>query len=89
MNEYKELKNFLSRIEKLSDGYRSKAASKRHENGYRTARENLDHLVDGDSFIEFGAFAVAAQRSRKDYDAVGDRNSCCLGQPMHFTLCCC
>ena len=47
MNEHKELKNFLSRIEKLSDGYRSKAAAKRHENDYRTARENLDHLVDG------------------------------------------
>ena len=75
MNEYKELKNFLSRIEKLSDGYRSKAASKRHENGYRTARENLDHLVDGDSFIEFGAFAVAAQRSRKDYDALQKETS--------------
>ena len=26
--------------------------------------------IDEDSFIEFGAFAVAAQRSRKEYDAL-------------------
>ena len=41
---------------------------KRHEKGYRTARENLEHLVDTGSFIEYGQLAVAAQRSRRDYE---------------------
>src|SRR6056297_290862 len=39
---------------------------KRHAKGYRTARENLDDLVDGGSFTEYGQLAVAAQRSRRD-----------------------
>ena len=70
MSENKEFNIFLSRLEKLSDEHRQEAALKRHESGNRTARENLKHLIDEDSFIEFGAFAVAAQRSRKEYDAL-------------------
>ena len=66
MSENKEFNIFLSRLEKLSDEHRQEAALKRHESGNRTARENLKHLIDEDSFIEFGAFAVAAQRSRKE-----------------------
>ncbi|HJL80236.1 MAG TPA: carboxyl transferase domain-containing protein [Gammaproteobacteria bacterium] len=75
MAKNKEFKNYLSRIEALSDQYRKEALSKRHQSGNRTARENLDHLVDEDSFIEFGAFAVAAQRSRKDYDSLQKETS--------------
>ena len=37
-------------------------------NNYRTARENLNHLADQDTFLEFGQFAVAAQRSRRESD---------------------
>ena len=70
MTENKEYKNFLSRVEKLSDEYRTEAKTKRHQLGYRTARENLDHLVDESSFIEYGAFAVAAQRTRKDLSLI-------------------
>jgi len=75
MTENKEYRNYLSRIEKLSDQHRKEAASKRHQSGNRTARENLEHLVDEDSFIEFGACAVAAQRSRKDYDSLQKETS--------------
>ena len=75
MKENKEFRNFLSRLEKLSDENRKEATSKRHQSGNRTARENLDHLIDEDSFIEFGAFAVAAQRSRKDYDLLQKETS--------------
>ena len=75
MTENKEYKNFLSRVEKLSDEYRTEAKTKRHQLGYRTARENLDHLVDESSFIEYGAFAVAAQRTRKDYNALQKETS--------------
>ena len=62
----KEFKNFLNRLEKSKDTSRVSAMNKRHDLGYRTARENLNHLVDQDSFLEFGEFAVAAQRTRRD-----------------------
>ena len=60
-------KEFLSRLEKSNDSNRKRATEKRHAKGFRTARENLDDLVDKDSFLEFGQFAVAAQRSRRQY----------------------
>tara|TARA_B100001057_G_scaffold155050_1_gene155229 strand:- start:307 stop:1815 length:1509 start_codon:yes stop_codon:yes gene_type:complete len=59
---------FLQRLEKSNDESRHKASDKRHQKGYRTARENLNDLVDKDSFLEFGQFAVAAQRSRRNYE---------------------
>ena len=64
----KEFENFLSRLEKSKDDSRISASKKRHSQGYRTARENLDDLVDTNSFLEFGEFAVAAQRTRRDYE---------------------
>ena len=62
------LDNFKNRISKTLDGERKAAQKKRHEKGFRTARENLDHLADENSFIEYGQLAVAAQRSRRDYE---------------------
>ncbi|HEY5290070.1 MAG TPA: carboxyl transferase domain-containing protein, partial [Caulobacteraceae bacterium] len=38
------------------------------ERGQRTARENIDDLVDPGSFLEYGAFALAAQRRRRSED---------------------
>jgi acetyl-CoA carboxylase carboxyltransferase component len=52
----------------LLDAARSEAVSKRHAKGQRTARENIADLIDDGSFVEFGSFAVAAQRSRKSED---------------------
>jgi acetyl-CoA carboxylase carboxyltransferase component len=52
----------------LLDAARSEAVSKRHAKGQRTARENVADLIDDGSFIEFGSFAVAAQRSRRSED---------------------
>jgi acetyl-CoA carboxylase carboxyltransferase component len=48
------------------DSGRPEAVAKRHAKGYRTARENLYHLCDEDSFVEYGQLAVAAQRERID-----------------------
>ena len=56
------------RLSKTLDDERDQARKKRHDKGYRTARENLEDLVDPDSFNEYGQLAVAAQRSRRDYD---------------------
>jgi len=48
----------------LDEG-RQAAVAKRHAQGRRTARENIADLVDAGSFVEYGALAVAAQRSRR------------------------
>lgn len=48
------------------DEARPEAVAKRHRRGGRTARENLDDLVDADSFVEYGPLAIAAQRTRRD-----------------------
>lgn len=50
------------------DAERTEAAESRHSRGYRTARENLDDLVDPGSFLEYGQLAVAAQRGRREID---------------------
>ena len=49
----------------LLDAARPSAVAKRHALGLRTARENIADLCDEGSFIEYGALAVAAQRSRR------------------------
>lgn len=46
----------------LLDERRPDAVARRRDRGQRTARENLDSLCDADSFIEYGALAVAAMR---------------------------
>lgn len=51
----------------LDEG-RPAAVAKRHSQNRRTARENITDLVDPGSFVEYGALAVAAQRSRRSED---------------------
>lgn len=63
-----ELAGLRERLERTLDEHRDEARAKRHAKGYRTARENLEDLVDEDSFIEYGQLAVAAQRNRRDYE---------------------
>jgi acetyl-CoA carboxylase carboxyltransferase component len=50
------------------DAARPDAMRKRHALGLRTARENIADLCDPGSFQEYGALAVAAQRSRRSED---------------------
>ncbi|MGV9868005.1 carboxyl transferase domain-containing protein [Rhodococcus koreensis] len=47
---------------------RPEAIERRHARGHLTVREWLDQLLDEDSFIEYGSFPVAAQRSRRSLD---------------------
>jgi acetyl/propionyl-CoA carboxylase alpha subunit/acetyl-CoA carboxylase carboxyltransferase component len=47
------------------DEARPEAVARRRSRGQRTARENIDDLIDPGSFLEYGAFAVAAQRRRR------------------------
>jgi acetyl-CoA carboxylase carboxyltransferase component len=54
------------RIERGADAQRPEAMQRRTRRGFRSARANLADLVDADSFVEYGALAVAAQRGRRD-----------------------
>ncbi|MDX1657922.1 MAG: carboxyl transferase domain-containing protein [Nitriliruptorales bacterium] len=59
------LEELRQRKQLLRDEARPEAVSARHERGHRTARENIDDLLDGSSFVEYGGLAIAAQRNRK------------------------
>ncbi len=48
------------------DAARPEAVERRHGAGGRTARENLADLIDEGSFVEYGRFAIAAQRGRRE-----------------------
>ncbi len=63
-----ELDELQARRALLADAARPDMAQARHAQGRRTARENIAALFDADSFVEYGAFAVAAQRSRRTLD---------------------
>jgi acetyl-CoA carboxylase carboxyltransferase component len=59
----------LRRREALTrDEARPDAVQRRHEAGGRTARENIADLVDPGSFVEYGRFALAAQRGRRELE---------------------
>ncbi len=47
------------------DAARPQAVARRRKTGQRTARENVEDLCDPDSFVEYGALALAAQRKRR------------------------
>ncbi|MEM9171575.1 MAG: carboxyl transferase domain-containing protein [Pseudomonadota bacterium] len=47
------------------DANRKEAVEKRRKKGYRTARENLAHLIDDEFFVEYGELVTAAQRGRR------------------------
>jgi len=66
--ERHDLADLLRREELIRDEARPDAVRKRHEAGGRTARENIDDLVDPGSFVEYGRFAIAAQRGRRELD---------------------
>jgi len=58
----------LRRRALTEDAARPDAVERRHAANGRTARENVADLVDPDSFVEYGRFAIAAQRFRRDVD---------------------
>ena len=60
-----DLAETLERWRSLTDGARPEAVARRRSRNQRTARENIDDLIDPGSFLEYGAFALAAQRRRR------------------------
>ena len=63
-----DLQRVVDRHAFTLDASRPDAVARRHALGQRTARENIADLCDDGSFIEYGALAVAAQRSRRSED---------------------
>jgi acetyl-CoA carboxylase carboxyltransferase component len=63
-----DLARLQARRALLEDAARPEAMARRHASGLRSARENVEDLLDVGSFSEMGAFAVAAQRSRRSED---------------------
>jgi len=50
------------------DAGRPEAVERRRGTGQRTARENVEDLVDPGSLVEYGPLAIAAQRRRRPVD---------------------
>jgi len=63
-----DLQRLLDRERFLYDDARPEAVAQRAARGQRTARANIADLCDAGSFVEYGALAVAAQRSRRAID---------------------
>jgi acetyl-CoA carboxylase carboxyltransferase component len=63
--ERADLRAVRERHEVGLDPARPDAVARRHEHGRRTARENLDDLVDEGSFVEYGPLVFAAQEQRR------------------------
>ncbi|MBC8442073.1 MAG: biotin carboxylase [Deltaproteobacteria bacterium] len=63
-----ELSELLHRLSLGLDENRPKAVERRRRKNQRTARKNLEDLLDKDSFIEYGALNIAAQRYRRSVE---------------------
>ena len=66
--ERADLQKLQARLAFTQDAQRPDAVARRHALGMRTARENIAHLCDEGSFVEYGALAVAAQSRRRSAD---------------------
>ncbi len=60
-----ELADLRARVAATLDSGRHAATERRHAQGRRTARENIEDLCDPGTFEEYGALVVAAQRARR------------------------
>ena len=67
-----DLAELQARIARTEDANRSEKVDKRHNQGYRTARENIADICDEGSFVEYGRLMVAAQRQRRELDDLID-----------------
>jgi acetyl-CoA carboxylase carboxyltransferase component len=67
-NDRADLQNVVGRHAYTQDAKRPDAIAKRHALGLRTARENIADICDPNSFLEYGALAIAAQSKRRTHD---------------------
>ena len=69
-----DLAEVLARRALTRDENRPHAVERRRKTNHRTARENVDQLVDPGSFVEYGPLVLAAQRQRRDFDDLLQRS---------------
>ena len=79
-----DLQEVIDRIAAGLDENRPDAVAKRRRTNHRTARENVAHLCDEGSFVEYGSMVVAGQRRRRSMEDLikntsGDGMVCGLG----------
>ncbi|MGE3073568.1 MAG: carboxyl transferase domain-containing protein [Dehalococcoidia bacterium] len=60
-----DLELVLERRALTRDEKRPDAVARRRKTGQQTTRENIEHLVDPGTFVEYGPLVLAAQRSRR------------------------
>ncbi|WP_257459657.1 acyl-CoA carboxylase subunit beta [Archangium lipolyticum] len=63
-----ELAELRERLAATTDAGRPDAVARRRKTGQRTARENIDDLIDPGSFVEYGGLALAEQRSTRSME---------------------
>ena len=67
-----DLAELQARLARTQDTAREEKMARRHNQGYRSARENIADICDADSFVEYGQMTVAAQRQRRELDDLID-----------------
>lgn len=68
MGNADDLAELERRLLATRDEGRPDAVARRRASGQRTARENIDDLIDPGTWIEYGQLALAAQRSTRSHD---------------------
>jgi acetyl-CoA carboxylase carboxyltransferase component/biotin carboxyl carrier protein len=63
-----DLAELIARHAITLDENRPASVERRRKTNQRTARENVAHLVDEGSFVEYGSLAIAGQRRRRKVD---------------------
>lgn len=63
-----DLQEVFGRHALADDESRVGAVERRHATGRRTIRENVADLIDAGTMVEYGRFAIAAQRARHPID---------------------
>jgi acetyl-CoA carboxylase carboxyltransferase component len=63
-----DLLDLMRRRALTEDAARPDAVARRHAAHGRTARENVADLIDPGTFVEYGRFAIAPQRMRREVD---------------------
>ncbi len=69
-----DLARMRERRARIVDAGRAEAVARRHAKGKRTARENVEDLFDRGSFVEYGAFALAAQRATRSVEELVEKS---------------
>jgi acetyl-CoA carboxylase carboxyltransferase component len=71
--ERADLAEVRARHEVGLDEARPESVERRRRTGQRTARENVDDLLDPGSFVEYGPLVIAAQRRRRELQDLIER----------------